>query len=261
VKKGKDIAVEFPGLYLVHHNLPEKKVEKHSHPKEHILFIPLQGEITVLLDDKTLKAGPGKMIYLPADTHHAFDSSSLLGERVIALIQSTPWKKAKGSRTVPSVIATNQLCKELLFYLLLHPKTPAANVLIQTLIVTLSEALEASCHLLDPEHLSGKTNDPRIAKAIQFFIENLSEKISMDHAAKAAGLSTRNLTRLFAQTLELSPKQVLTQCRIHHARTLLLSGSNVTDAAFAVGYQSLSQFIQSFRELTGFLPSEVRRGI
>ena len=44
------------------------------------------------------------------------------------------------------------------------------------------------------------------------------------------------------------------------AQELLLSGqANVTDAAFAVGYQSLAQFIRSFRQITGQLPSDVAR--
>jgi AraC-like DNA-binding protein len=100
-----------------------------------------------------------------------------------------------------------------------------------------------------------------VEKAIRYFIENLSEKISIEAAAKVAGLSVRSLNRLFLSTLELSPKQVLTQCRIHRAQELLLLGNNVTDTAYSVGYQSLSQFIQAFRDLTGHLPSEIRRRI
>jgi len=33
----------------------------------------------------------------------------------------------------------------------------------------------------------------------------------------------------------------------------------VTETAFAVGYQSLSQFISAFRQLTGQIPSEYAR--
>lgn len=79
MKKGLDIAVEFPGLYLVHHNLPGKKVDFHSH-LEHILFIPLQGEIEAILKDTTLKCGTGKMIFLPGMTSHRFESSSQAGD-------------------------------------------------------------------------------------------------------------------------------------------------------------------------------------
>jgi AraC-like DNA-binding protein/mannose-6-phosphate isomerase-like protein (cupin superfamily) len=258
VKKGSDIAVEFPGLFLVHHNLPDKSVAAHSHD-EHILFIPLQGEITVRIRDRALKAGPGRMIYLPPKTEHAFDSSGMQGERLIALVSDRYWAKAEASEQVASVIAVSQLCKELLFHLLLNPKTKHAASLIQTLIHALSESLQASCHLLELDHLNSKSSDPRIQKVIEYFEANLSETISMEKAAKAAGLSVRNLNRLFATELSLTPKQVLNQYRVAKARALLLSGSSVTDAALEIGYSSLSQFIQVFRSLTGQLPSAVAR--
>lgn len=40
---------------------------------------------------------------------------------------------------------------------------------------------------------------------------------------------------------------------------LKTSGNSVTDVAYEVGYQSLSQFIATFRKITGRLPSEYLR--
>lgn len=255
MKKGRDIAVEFPGLYLVHQNVPGKKVGVHSHESEHLVFLPLQGEIKVLLDKRQLVAGPGRLIYLPANTQHGFDSSSLQGERLIAIIQHRTWKKAAGERGV-AVIAANQLCKEILFYLLLNPQTKNSSGLIQTFIHTLDEAMDASCEVVNFEHLLGKIQDIRIERALEYFEANFSESISMEHVAKAAGLSTRNMNRLFTTELGLTPKQVLTHFRIARAKELLLQKKTVTHTAFEVGYQSLAQFIAAFRQLTGLLPSD-----
>ena len=82
----------------------------------------------------------------------------------------------------------------------------------------------------------------------------------MDAVAKASGMSTRSFNRLFAVELGLTPKQVLSQYRVAHARAQLLTGKvTVTEAALSVGYNSLAQFIAVFRQLTGQLPSEVAR--
>ena len=82
----------------------------------------------------------------------------------------------------------------------------------------------------------------------------------MEAAAREAGLSLRSMNRLFAKEVGLSPRQALAICRTERAKELLASGRvSVTEAAFEVGYRSLSQFISVFRRLTGQLPSEFAR--
>ena len=250
-----DIERDFSGLKLIHHNLPGKAVAPHAHP-EHLLFLPLQGEIWVRLRDREMKAGKGSMIYLPPETKHSFRSSDQQGERLIAMISPTLWKKLKGESVRPSHLAGNQLAKELLFYLLLHPETPHHRSLIATLIGTLNESLLASCHLLEVNHLETKVNDPRLQKVLHLFSTRIESPPSMTESAKTCGLSVRSMNRLFHDELSLTPKQVLTQYRINRAKDLISSGSSVTEAAFSVGYQSLTQFIASFRQLTGRLPSD-----
>lgn len=260
LKAGKDIAVQFPGLYLVHQNLPGKTVTRHHHP-EHLFFLPLQGEISVRLDARSLGCGPGKVIYLPPLTEHSFTSSSLLGERLICLISDDAWKNAGAAMLRPSVAPANQLGKELLFYLLLHPKTKNAPALVDIFIRTLSEGLCATSHSLPTEHLEIAARDKRLQVALRFLETNLAEKFSMRRAAKASGLSLRNFNRLFATEMGLTPKQVLAQYRIAKAKSLLSSsGESVTEISMTVGYHSLSQFITVFRQLTGQLPSDVRMG-
>jgi AraC-like DNA-binding protein len=56
----------------------------------------------------------------------------------------------------------------------------------------------------------------------------------------------------------MTPKQVVTFHRIEKAKELLLQKQSVTDVAYEVGYASISQFISTFRSLTGKLPSEFR---
>lgn len=258
MKRGQDIAVRFPGLYLVHHNLPGNKVAFHSHP-EHLLFIPLQGEIEVVFEDCRMRCGPGRMIYLPPKKVHSFDSSSQQGERLIAMLDR---KAELPKHSVGALMPLSQLAKEILFYLLLHPKTKHAPAFVKALASTLADQMEAGMAAdasLSLDHLEAKAKDPRLKKAMAYLAENAAETLSMDKLAKESGLSLRTLNRLFTVELGLSPKQILTRHRISRARDLLLSGSSVTEAAYAVGYQSLTPFIRAFRDLTGQLPSELHR--
>jgi len=260
VRRGQDIAVEFEGLYLVHQNLPYRQIRSYQR-REHLIFIPLQGEIRVAVEGKVLPCGPGRMVYLPPDTEHTFDSSGDQGERLICLIDPLRWSRAgTGSTFQPTVFPASQLCKELLFYLLLHPSTLAGAPIVDVLVQTLCENIVACQSLLQVEHLAGKSRDPRVAAALAYLERELGRRVVMGEVAEHAGLSTRTLNRLFLREFGLPPQRVLALLRVSKARELLASGRySVTETSWEVGYGSLSQFIAVFRQVTGQLPSEFAR--
>ncbi|MCX6119097.1 MAG: AraC family transcriptional regulator [Proteobacteria bacterium] len=258
MQKGQDIAVRFNGLFLVHHNLPGSDVKAHSHP-EHHLIIPLQGEVTIELEGRRLTCGPGRMIYVSPNTSHIFKSAREKGERLICMIDPIAWKKAEGERFDSVVLPASQLCKEILVYLLVNPKTKNVNALIDTFVRTCLELLEVthSNSELSLDHIDANLSRPELRKAMSLAREHFSEDFTVAELARRSGLSVRNLSRLFQQELGMSPKHLLMRLRIDRAKELLLAGEmTITETAFEVGYQSLSQFISAFRQLTGQIPSE-----
>lgn len=260
MRKGKDISAKFGRLYLVHQNVPGKKAAAVK-CSQHILFIPLQGEITIEIANQKIAFGPGQMLYLSPDTLHSFSSSENFGERMIAMVDEKLLRKDRTSEK-PTKLPLNQFIKELLFYLLLNPKSKNANAIVSVFIETLKESLAEglSSKQMVLDHLAGKVGDGRIKEALGFMRENLSETISMEDVARKAGLSARNFNRLIVKETGLQPKQWLIQFRIEKAKELLrMPKASVTDVAYAVGYNSLGQFISAFRARTGQLPSEFTR--
>ncbi len=59
MRTGTDISRRFTDLYVVHHNLPGKKTGQ-VRPDDHLLFVPLQGEIGLQLEHERLAIGPGR---------------------------------------------------------------------------------------------------------------------------------------------------------------------------------------------------------
>ena len=112
MRQGQDIAVHLPGLELIHHNLPGKRVGEHQWP-QHAVFVPLQGEIRIRLASGSLVAGPGRMIYVPPKTLLEFDSSEAAGERLVCLIDAARWRRATSMRFGPTLCPSHQLCKEM----------------------------------------------------------------------------------------------------------------------------------------------------
>ena len=256
--KDRDISAQFPGVYIIHQKIRGNEVGEHQH-EEHEFFLPLQGEIQIQTSDKTLKAGPGKMIYLPPGTLHSFraDSTSQ-GERLILISDPHAWKKYQGGQFGPSVMSSSQLCKEILFQLLIHPKTKASKALVETLIQTMSEMLEGAYRTFDGDllHLVGQSQDERVKTALGVIEESFTTTISTEEIARKSGMSVRNFNRLFLTEVGMTPKQVITLFRIEQAKQLLSNGKqSVTDISFEVGYNSVSQFISTFRKSTGQLPS------
>lgn len=261
MKRGQDIAAHFGGLFLVHHNKPELNLDFHAH-REHHLFLPLRGEICVRTPETEFRCGPGRMVYLPADSSHAFTAPNAKeGERLIALIQPAMWKKHVKGKFAAGILPSLQLAKEIAFYMLLRPKTAAAPALARTFLETLGEALAGSAgnpRAESPSQVVGKAQDPRLRRACEEIERNFAEDLKVSAIAKRAGLSERSLNRLCLAEIGCGPKDLITRFRIEEARVRLSQGSSVTDTAYDVGYQSLSRFIEAFRGVTGQLPSDFR---
>lgn len=104
----------------------------------------------------------------------------------------------------------------------------------------------------------GKDPAP-IAKARRHVHEHLGETVSLAEVAKTAGLSESHFCRLFREVTGLTLTDYVNRCRIERAKEeLLKKGKRVSEIAFEVGYQSLSQFNRNFLRLTGTAPTSWR---
>jgi AraC-like DNA-binding protein len=260
MKKGQDWVAEFSGLVVIHQKIPGREVGRHRHD-EHEFFLPLQGEVTLVFPDQKVQGGAGRILYSPPDTEHAFSSSaSGEGERVILLVHKDLWKSYEGKKHLPASLPVSALVRELVFFILLHPKHACVHLYIEVLIRTLDEQLnEGVPYLGDLEQIFGKISDSRIKKAIQIGTSGNRSQLSIESWSKKAGMSVRNFSRLFLEELGMTPKQFQTVLKINQAKTLLVQTQmTITDIAFEVGYSSLPSFVSSFQKLTGKLPSEFR---
>lgn len=260
MKPGRDIAEQFKGLFVVHHNKPGSKVAEHSHA-EHHLIIPLRGESRLKIDGTEWAFGPGKMAYLPTGLVHEFLATNQKeGERLIAMLDHSLWKKVEGPEIGPRLLPTQRLCEELLFQLVIDPQIKASKEMVLCFASVLASALRQNEEIGSEaaiDQVLSKATDPRVEKVVRHMREHYREALKVTELAKISGLSERNLNRLFLQELGLSPKQALIRLRLERAREILRGRNvSVTEACFEVGYGSLSRFIQGYRAAFGKLPSE-----
>ena len=101
----------------------------------------------------------------------------------------------------------------------------------------------------------------KIWKARNFIHEHSDEELSLTQVAKAVNISGNHLSEKFKQVTGVNFVDYIARARFEKARGLL-HGPNlrVSEIAFAVGFQSLSQFNRVFRKLSGKSPTELRAG-
>ena len=95
----------------------------------------------------------------------------------------------------------------------------------------------------------------RVDRAQAVLREMLAEPPSLEELGRRVGCSPFYLSRLFSQEAGVTIQQFIRQIRMERAAELLRSGRcNVTEAAFTVGYNSLSHFSTAFHETFGCCP-------
>ncbi|QFQ86737.1 helix-turn-helix domain-containing protein [Paracoccus kondratievae] len=100
---------------------------------------------------------------------------------------------------------------------------------------------------------------PRLAQVVARMEANIEDPISPARLATEAGLSPRQLERLFARYLGRSPKRHYMELRLERARNLLLQTEmSVMEIALACGFASAAHFSKCYRATYGCTPYRER---
>lgn len=119
------------------------------------------------------------------------------------------------------------------------------------------------------QHLSALSNQlvvretlaeaPAIAKARAFIAAHQTEEIALADVARAVGLSEFYFCKMFKKATGVTFVDYLARTRVESLKQLLLNPhKRVSEAAYEVGFQSLSQFNRVFRRIAGEAPSSYR---
>ncbi|MCT8971175.1 GlxA family transcriptional regulator [Microbaculum marinisediminis] len=103
-------------------------------------------------------------------------------------------------------------------------------------------------------------HNSKVLTIIELMEANIAEPLSLVELARFAGLSRRQIERLFRRTMGRSPARYYLELRLDRARHLLLqSNLPVVEVAVACGFVSASHFSKCYREFYGRSPLTERR--
>lgn len=114
---------------------------------------------------------------------------------------------------------------------------------------------------LNVPHTAQNQDNLRIRKMLTYIHENYSKDISLAEIARAADIGERECLRCFQKTIQLSPIQYLLKYRIMQSAEMLLYDPqrSISEIALSCGFDSPSNFAQTFRRFYNCTPREYRK--
>jgi AraC-like DNA-binding protein len=100
--------------------------------------------------------------------------------------------------------------------------------------------------------------EPGVVQQIAAYIVDHSGQVRVEDLAFQAGMSARQLRRLFIERVGLTPKHLCRVIRFRHSLVKMrdTQRGDWTDVALDCGYYDQAHFINEFREFSGYSPGE-----
>src|SRR5438876_10699727 len=103
---------------------------------------------------------------------------------------------------------------------------------------------------------------PLVLKAREYIEKHKTEELSLADVARAAGASVFHFCKVFHRATGLKFTDYVARVRVEDARTRLLNPNlRISEIAYDVGFQSLTQFNRTFKRVFGQSPSDFRAHI
>lgn len=251
-------AVQHTCFNLKHYST---RFNEHSHA-HHQIVLPLQGEMTIEVEDRATRFGRDTAAAIASNKLHAFKGSSINSFLVLdipedlmhspAVARSSVWDAFSSTPFVKFDSSLTDLCRFIASRQVELGRNPARSKFLGVMIVdALSEALGVF-----PDNMPA-----RLGKAKNHIDTHLLEPITVADLAQVSHTSESRVYALFDSWLGMSPGRYITRQRMQFSADLLRSTSwPVAAIAQHIGYADQSAFTRAFRREFGQSPSSYRKG-
>ena len=102
---------------------------------------------------------------------------------------------------------------------------------------------------------------PVINDAQRYLDAHFTENINIADVASRFFYTREHLSRLFRRYLNITITEYLAYRRISYSCQLMKSDATLADICYQSGFNSLSTFIRTFKQVTGVTPSVYRKNL
>ncbi len=267
---------KFPFRLLVNQDL-NFIYPPHWHNAVELIYV-LQNAFVVLVNSKRYELKEKDILYIPGGDIHEFCSETPTGMRIFINFELSGMNSYANMDRVYTQLRSVRLITpddanlyppveaELRKILKARETGGIAEDLYYTarmidILVLLCRNSPAQVNFDNLKNDKGKNVGlGKISKSFEFIEKNYMEDIHLQDIAGAAGFSEYYFSRLFKEITEKNFRQYLNEYRIKKAEDLLTNPNyTVSEAAYAVGFSSISTFDRLFRQVKGCSPQDFRK--
>lgn len=259
---------DFPDTGIILYESKHRRgqfVSEHYHDHFQVLYA-LDGEGEITLDGKAYNFSKDKVVLINPNCIHSIKATTKL--TVLVLAFSVPALKVAIQEELLTLIQKNSRHFELDFYTASEIRPLFRKMLYEQknddFFGNLSMPvylLEIIIQLLRQQNFSyvQDANDIRSIQIKEYIERHYFNNITAESLSSVFGISTRYMNDIFKRKFNDTPLQYLQKVRIHQAKELLLeSDQDIVSICFEVGYETLSTFYRTFRNLVGISPNKFR---
>jgi len=139
-----------------------------------------------------------------------------------------------------------------------------SSLYVDSLTTVLSVHLLRNYAIWQPKipNYSGGLTKPKLDQVIAYIDSFLDQNLTLREIAQTIGMSQYHFTRLFKQSMGITPYQYVIQQRVERAKQLLRDAElAIADIALQCGFASQSHFHSHFQRLVGLTPKKFRQSI
>lgn len=224
----------------------------HAHPHHQLLYA-YAGTLRLEAHNHLYLLPPQRAVWIPAGVMHRTTLNKVRSGSVFLLPALVPT-----SINRVRVIAAAPIVREMLLFAMRWsqhrlPEDALANAYFHALGLLCAEWITQEM----PFHLP-VAQTPSLLAAIELTLRHL-DSVDLGQVARVANYSPRHFSRLFKQETGLDWRQFRLQARLLRAMELLIEPRmQITQVAYAVGFNSLSAFAKAFSLFVGESPSAYR---
>src|SRR5947199_8271165 len=101
-----------------------------------------------------------------------------------------------------------------------------------------------------------------MTRARQFIEDHQAEPLSLGRIAQVANISRHYFCKMFKKATGINFTDYLSRVRVEKSKALLLNpNSRISEAAFACGFQSMTNFNREFKRIVGRSPTQFRESL
>jgi len=199
----------------------------HAEGDDHYLYVQISSTFLQQVAEEALELNPDRVEVMPA-----FQVRNPQLEQLLQLLQTELYQGGRMGRLYVESLAN-------------------------ALVVNLLQDYSTNCPRIT--QYEGGLGDRKLLQVTRYIDDALDQDIKLADLAQLAEMSQSHFSRLFKQSMGLSPHQYLLQQRVERAKQLLKhTNQSLVEIALACGFDSHSHFARQFRQITGITPKAYR---